>query len=147
MSGLQDLYQEVILHHSKSPRNFGRVENANRKADGHNPLCGDRVHLTLQVEDGTVQDVRFQGDGCAISTASASVMTDALKGKSEEEVRELFSAFLAMITGEAEDTEAELGKLSVFAGVRDFPVRVKCAMLAWRTLEAALEGAEGVTTE
>ena len=147
MSGLQDLYQEVILHHSKAPRNFGAVSDANHRADGHNPLCGDRVHLTLRVEDGTVQEIAFEGDGCAISTASASVMTDAVKGKGEAEVRAMFEGFLAMVTGEGEQNDADLGKLGVFAGVREFPVRVKCAMLAWRTLEAALAGSSDVTTE
>ena len=148
MSGLGDLYQEVILHHSKVPRNFGTLESANRRASGHNPLCGDRVHLTLDVEDGVVRDIRFQGDGCAISTASASVMTDTLKGKTEAEARELFRAFHAMVTGEGPADAPGLGKLGVFAGVRDFPVRVKCAMLAWRTLEAALGKArETITTE
>ncbi len=148
MSGLRELYQEVILHHSKAPRNFGVLEHANRAADGHNPLCGDRLHLTLDVHDGRVRDVRFRGEGCAISTASASVMTDALKGVSEERARELFRAFRAMVTGQGEADVEALGKLGVFAGVRDFPVRVKCAMLAWRTLEAALGGThDPVSTE
>ena len=148
MSGLGDLYQEVILHHSKSPRNFGTLDGANRRASGHNPLCGDRVHLTLDVEEGVVRDIRFQGDGCAISTASASVMTDTIKGKTEAEARELFRAFHAMVTGEGPVDAEGLGKLGVFGGVREFPVRVKCAMLAWRTLEAALGKArETVTTE
>jgi len=149
VSALGDLYQEVILHHSRSPRNFGRLEAANRAADGHNPLCGDRVHLTLDLEDGVIRDVRFEGEGCAISTASASVMTDALKGKTEEEARALFEAFHALVTGEAPPEEAEgLGKLAVFSGVSEFPMRVKCAMLAWRTLEAALENeSDTITTE
>ncbi len=149
MSALGDLYQEVILHHSRSPRNFGCLEAANRAADGHNPLCGDRVHLTLDLEDGVIRDVRFEGEGCAICTASASVMTDALKGKTEEEARALFDAFHALVTGEAPPEEAgDLGKLEVFSGVSEFPMRVKCAMLAWRTLEAALKNESGtITTE
>lgn len=143
---LRELYQEVILHHSKAPRNFGELEHPNRSADGHNPLCGDRIHLTLDVEDGIVRDLRFRGDGCAISTASASVMTDAIKGKSEEDARKLFRDFHAMVTGEGQSPE--MGKLDVFAGVRDYPVRVKCAMLAWRTLEAALgDAGRTVSTE
>jgi len=143
---LRELYQEVILHHSKAPRNFGELERPNRSADGHNPLCGDRIHLTLDVEDGVVREVRFRGDGCAISTASASVMTDAIKGKTEEEARKLFHDFHAMVTGEGE--VPGMGKLDVFAGVRDYPVRVKCAMLAWRTLEAALgDAGRTVSTE
>jgi len=149
VSALGDLYQEVILHHSRSPRNFGCLEAANRAADGHNPLCGDRVHLTLDLEDGVIRDVRFEGEGCAICTASASVMTDALKGKTEEEARALFDAFHALVTGEAPPEEAgDLGKLEVFSGVSEFPMRVKCAMLAWRTLEAALKNESGtITTE
>lgn len=147
MSDISELYQEVILHHSKKPRNFGVLTDANRDADGHNPLCGDRLHLTLDVEDGTIRDVRFQGEGCAISTASASVMTDAIKGLSEDEARQLFASFLHLVTGEGDADTSNLGKLEVFAGVKEFPVRVKCAMLAWRTLEAALKGDETATTE
>ena len=149
MTAIEDLYQEVILHHSKSPRNFGVLENANRSADGHNPLCGDKLRLTLIVEDGRVKDLRFSGEGCAISTASSSVMTDLLKGKSEEDARRMLHAFHALVTGESPDADApELGKLEVFSGVSRFPVRVKCAMLPWRTLESALGNRpETVTTE
>lgn len=148
MSDIRELYQEVILHHSKSPRNFGSLDDANRHAEGHNPLCGDQLTLGLIVEDGTVREVRFQGEGCAISTASASVMTDLVRGKSEQEVRALSDAFLELITGDAEPDLDALGKLAVFAGVREFPVRVKCATLAWRTLEAALQNdGQAVTTE
>ncbi len=148
---LSELYQEVILHHSKSPRNFGPLEGATHLAHGHNPLCGDKLTLYLSLQDGVVHDVKFEGEGCAISTASASVMTDILKGKSELEARALFQAFLHLTTGEGEGPGADspdLGKLQVFAGVREFPVRVKCAMLAWRTLESALADAETtVSTE
>ena len=140
MSDLSDLYQEVILHHAKKPRNFGVLEDANRVADGHNPLCGDRLHLTLLTEDGLVKDLRFGGQGCAISTASASLMTEAVKGKTIEEAQALLCSFLAMVSGEEHpEGGAELpSKLEIFAGVREFPARVKCAMLSWRTLEAAL---------
>lgn len=149
MSELEDLYQEVILHHSKSPRNFGVLEDANHRADGHNPLCGDKLHLTLRIEDDVVQDVRFVGEGCAISTASSSVMTDLLKGKSEAQARAMLAAFTALVTGEEPEGEVpELGKLEVFSGVRRFPVRVKCAMLPWRTFESAIaDQVQPATTE
>ena len=148
MSEIDELYQEVILHHSKAPRNFGVLANPNRVADGYNPLCGDKLHLTLDVQDGRVADVRFQGDGCAISTASASVMTDLLKGKEITEATRMFETFHALLTGEPTPEGApELGKLAVFSGVQRFPARVKCAMLAWRTLEAALKQGGTVTTE
>ena len=149
MTAIEDLYQEVILHHSKSPRNFGELDEANRSADGYNPLCGDKLRLTLIVEGGEVKDIRFLGEGCAISTASSSVMTDLLKGKTEEDATKMLHAFHALVTGESPNEDApELGKLEVFSGVSRFPVRVKCAMLPWRTLESALEnGQETVTTE
>ncbi len=149
MTAIEDLYQEVILHHSKSPRNFGELEEANRSADGYNPICGDKLRLTLIVEGGEVKDIRFLGEGCAISTASSSVMTDLLKGKTEEDATKMLDAFHALVTGEAPSEDApELGKLEVFSGVSRFPVRVKCAMLPWRTLESALENRqETVTTE
>lgn len=148
MSELGDLYQDLILHHSKSPRNRGVLEDANHSADGHNPLCGDRIHLTLKVEDGRVADVRFEGEGCAISTAASSVMTDAIKGMAVEEVQALFDAFHALVTGEGTEVPPDQPKLAAFAGVRRFPVRVKCAMLPWRTLESALaDEQETVTTE
>jgi nitrogen fixation NifU-like protein len=135
---LRDLYQEVILDHNRHPRNFGTLDDANRKAEGYNPLCGDRIDLTLKVEDGRVRDIAFQGSGCAISTASASLMTEALKGKTVEEADELFRSFHEMLTtGEGGDPE-RLGKLAALAGVREFPIRVKCATLAWHALQSAL---------
>ncbi|HEV2855534.1 MAG TPA: SUF system NifU family Fe-S cluster assembly protein [Thermoanaerobaculia bacterium] len=138
--GLRDLYQEVILDHNRRPRNFGTLPSANHQAEGYNPLCGDKVTVFLDLEDdGRIRDVAFQGAGCAISTASASLMTEALKGKTAEEARELFQGFQGLVTkGTGEDSE-ELGKLTVFAGVREFPMRVKCATLAWHTLLAALD--------
>ena len=142
MSELRELYQSVILDHNKKPRNQGVVEDANRRADGHNPLCGDVVHLTARVdEQGIVEDLRFEGQGCAISTASASLMTQAVKGRSVEEALTLFDGFRRMVTGDprGEPDVSQLGKLAVFAGVREFPVRVKCATLAWHTLSNALE--------
>lgn len=147
---LRELYQEVILDHSKHPRNFRKLEGPSREAKGHNPLCGDRLTLQLVVDDnGVIQDVGFQGAGCAISTASASMMTEALKGKTEKDVEALFSAFHSLVTGEEATPDEELlGKLAVFGGVRDYPVRVKCATLAWHTMRAALaEQAEAVSTE
>jgi nitrogen fixation NifU-like protein len=149
MPDLRELYQEVILDHHKKPRNFRRPGDANRHAEGYNPLCGDKVSVFLRVEDGIVRDAAFLGSGCAISTASASMMTEALKGKPEAEVERIFSEFHDLVTGRRpEDDGAGLGKLAVFAGVRDYPVRVKCATLAWHTLKAALEGSrETVATE
>ncbi len=150
MSDLRELYQEVILDHHKKPRNFRKLEDANKKAEGFNPLCGDKISLFLKVENGVVRDVGFMGSGCAISTASASMMTECLKGKTEAEIDELFERFHDLVTGKTppeSDAEA-LGKLAVFAGVRDYPVRVKCATLCWHTLRAALENAkETVATE
>ena len=150
MSDLRELYQTTILDHNKQPRNFRVPERANRSASGHNPLCGDRVVVHLVLEDGVVKDVGFQGAGCAISTASASLMTQAVKGKSVYEVQKLFDAFHELLTSDPQrevDVEG-VGKLAVFAGVREYPVRVKCATLAWHTLRAALEGArEPVKTE
>ncbi len=149
MSELRELYQEVILDHSKRPRNFGALEGANRTAEGFNPLCGDhyQVHATIDA-DGSVVAVGFEGSGCAISKASASMLTQAVQGKSTAEVLALFEAFHAMVTGtSAPDTDA-LGKLAVFAGVCEFPVRVKCASLAWHTLKALLTGdQQSITTE
>ncbi len=150
MSDLRELYQEVILDHYKRPRNFGPLPEANHHADGHNPLCGDRVSVFAKVEGGVIRDLHFQGTGCAISTASASLMTESLKGKSPEEAERIFQEFHELVTGdpnEVPDTE-ELGKLAVFAGVREFPARVKCASLAWHTLRAALHDArKPVSTE
>ncbi len=147
---LRDLYQEVILDHGKRPRNFRRMEDANRSAVGYNPLCGDRLTLYLRVEDGAIADASFQGAGCAISTASASLATEALKGKTLEEAEALFERFQQMVTAapDAETGTEGVGKLAVFAGVREFPVRVKCASLAWHTVHAAAHGDdETVTTE
>jgi nitrogen fixation NifU-like protein len=138
MSDLRELYQEVILDHYKTPRNFRKLERANRQAEGYNPLCGDKVNLYLEVENGILRDIGFQGSGCAISTASASMMTESLKGKSEADAEALFQRFHDLITGKS--SPSDLGKLAVFSGVREFPVRVKCATLAWHTLRAALEG-------
>ena len=140
MSDLRDLYQEVILDHSKRPRNFRKMEAANRHAEGYNPLCGDKVTVYLAVRDGRVADAAFQGSGCAISTASASMMTESLKGKTIAEVEAMFSRFHDMMTAPEDPaaSPAGLGKLAVFAGVREFPMRVKCAVLAWHTLRSAL---------
>lgn len=147
MSGLNELYQEVILDHNKRPRNFRRLEHPNHSAEGYNPLCGDRLTLYLTIEDGLVKDVGFQGSGCAISKASASLMTDTIKGRPVTEVRELFTRFHRMITTPPDQGVEDLGKLSVLSGVREFPVRVKCASLAWHTLKAALENEHRVSTE
>src|SRR2546425_8974425 len=150
MSYLNDLYQEVILDHNKKPRNFRELKQANRKAEGFNPLCGDKVTVFLKVENDVVTDISFQGKGCAISTASASLMTESLKGKTRAEVERLFEDFHNLVTGKTggADAELELGKLAVFHGVSEFPIRVKCATLAWHTLQAALENKlETVSTE
>jgi len=151
MTDLRELYQEVILDHNKRPRNFGPLASANREADGYNPLCGDRVRIYVQVEDGRIVDVHFEGEGCAISTASASLMTEAVKGRSLEEVETLFGEFHELLTGdpsEAAQAGPELGKLAVMEGVREYPMRVKCATLAWHTLQAALDSREEpVSTE
>jgi nitrogen fixation protein NifU and related proteins len=147
MSDLRDLYQQVILDHNRNPRNFRRIADANRTAEGYNPLCGDRITVEVTVEDGIVKDVAFQGAGCAISKAAASMMTACVIGKPESEVDKLFHRVHAMLTG-ANGADAEVGKLAVFAGVREFPSRIKCATLAWHTLQAALHGAaEPVSTE
>lgn len=144
---LRDLYQEVILDHNKRPRNFRVMENATNHAAGHNPLCGDQLVVWVALKDGVVQDVSFQGSGCAISTASASVMTEVLRGKSAEEAEALYHRFHELVTGGDSDLEG-LGKLAVFAGVGQYPARVKCASLAWHTVHAALaEDGATVTTE
>jgi nitrogen fixation protein NifU and related proteins len=138
MSALRDLYQDVIIDHGRKPRNFGHLAEANRSAEGFNPLCGDRLTLYLRVENGIIRAARFQGAGCAISTASASLMTEALRGKTEAEAAALAADFQALVTdGHA---QADVGKLTVLAGVREFPSRIKCATLAWHTLRAALAG-------
>ena len=147
MSDLNELYQEVILDHNKRPRNFRAVECPSHTAEGYNPLCGDHLTLTLTVEDGRVIDVGFQGSGCAISKASASLMTDAIKGRPVDEVKGLFERFHRMVTTPPDVSVEDLGKLSVLSGVREFPVRVKCASLAWHTLKAALEQQQRATTE
>jgi nitrogen fixation NifU-like protein len=144
---LQELYQEVILDHNKRPRNFRAIEHG-QKAEGYNPLCGDRVTVYLRVEDGRIEDVSFQGSGCAISKASASLMTDSVRGRTLEEAEDLFERFQRMITRSPDEPVDGLGKLSVFAGVRQFPIRVKCASLPWHTLRAAAEAREEpVSTE
>ena len=146
MSDLRELYQEVIVDHNRNPRNFGRPAGANREAQGYNPLCGDKVTVYLRVENGVVVDAAFEGSGCAISTASASLMTEALKGRTEAEAELLFANFRGMVAGSG--AHPELGKLEVLSGVREFPARIKCAILAWHTLDAALKGeGEPVRTE
>lgn len=149
MTDLRDLYQEVILDHTKRPRNFGKLESANHEAKGHNPLCGDRITLYLKLEGDVIKDIAFEGQGCAVSTASASMLTESLKGKTRAEAEALFEAFHNLLTGNPRAAEGpELGKLGVFAGVQKYPVRVKCATLPWHTLRAALEDKEeAVSTE
>ena len=147
MSDLSDLYQEVILDHNKRPRNFRVLEAPSHTAEGYNPLCGDRLSLFIKVEGDVIADVGFQGSGCAISKASASLMTDALKGRPVSEARELFERFHRMVTTPPDQPVEDLGKLSVLAGVREFPVRVKCASLAWHTLKAALQRERLTSTE
>jgi len=146
MNGLGDLYQEMILEHYKSPRNFGVLESADHVAHGDNPLCGDKIAVTVKMKGDRIEDIKFKGSGCAISTASASLMTEAVKGKTKGEAESLYEKFHPMVmgTGSAEG----VGKLEVFSGVHEFPIRVKCATLAWHTLRAALEGnKEPVSTE
>jgi nitrogen fixation NifU-like protein len=148
MSDLRELYQDVILDHTRRPRNFGPLPGAVGRAEGYNPLCGDRMTVYVELEGDRVRDVRFEGSGCSISTASASLMTEAVKGKSVGETRALFERFHDLLTAEAAAAPEGLGKLAVMGGVRAFPMRVKCATLAWHTLRAALEGGnESVTTE
>jgi nitrogen fixation NifU-like protein len=147
---LRELYQEMILDHTKRPRNFRDMKEANRRAEGHNPLCGDRATVFLLVEGDVVRDVSFQGSGCSISTASASMMTDALKGRTVAEAKALFDRFHDLVTADPSKVataSAELGKLAVFAGVHEFPIRVKCASLPWHTMKAALEGGGRAKTE
>ena len=149
MSALSDLYQEVILDHNRRPRNFRTIDEATRTQEGYNPLCGDRLTLYVKLDGNVISDVAFQGTGCAISKASASLMTDALKGKTVEEARALFDRFHDMVTSSSDVPPPDLGKLSVLSGVRDFPTRVKCASLAWHTLKAAVsdDKAGPVSTE
>jgi nitrogen fixation NifU-like protein len=139
MTDLQELYQSVILDHNRKPRNCGALPEANREADGKNPLCGDEVHVALVLQGDTITDVRFTGHGCAISKASASLMTAAVKGKTRAEAEALFERFHTLVLGKDADAGKDLGQLVVFSGVSRFPVRVKCASLAWHTLKAALE--------
>ena len=144
---LRELYQEVILDHSKRPRNFREIDGASNAARGNNPLCGDKIDIYLNLDEGVISDISFQGSGCAISTASASMMTERLKGKNREDAERLVERFHGVVTGQTEDSE-DLGKLTVFGGVQEFPVRVKCATLAWHTLKAALGNQEeDVSTE
>ena len=150
MAELNELYQQVILDHNKKPRNFKVLETANRQQEGYNPLCGDQLKLYLELDGETIKDVSFQGQGCAISKASASMMTTVVKGKTKAEAETIFDEFHRMVKGELdpETQENQLGRLKIFAGVREFPARVKCASLSWHTLRAALEGeAEAVSTE
>ena len=150
MSELTDLYQEVILDHNKKPRNFHKLADANRSAEGFNPLCGDQLQLYVKVEDGMIRDIGFQGSGCAISKASASVMSTTVKGKTREEAERYFDTFHRLVTGDSTGLSTEeLGRLAAFSGVSEFPARVKCASLAWHTLRTALENEakEVVTTE
>jgi nitrogen fixation NifU-like protein len=149
MSELSELYQQVILDHNKKPRNFKKLENAEFSAEGFNPLCGDQLTVYLNLNEGIVSDISFEGSGCAISKAAASMMTQAVKQKTKAQAEELFQEFHSMVTGELDEEieETHLGNLKIFAGVRDFPVRVKCATLAWHTLHAALNKEAQVTTE
>lgn len=149
MSELNDLYQETILEHNKNPRNFREIEGADSEADGRNPLCGDALRVYLKMDGDVVSDVAFKGSGCAISKASASMMTQAVRGKTKAEAEELFNEFHSMVTGglDIETDENHLGKLRIFAGVLEFPARVKCASLSWHTMNAALHGEEEVSTE
>jgi nitrogen fixation NifU-like protein len=147
VNDLRDLYQQVILDHNRSPRNFHEITDATHTAHGDNPLCGDKIRLFATVKGDKIEDVAFLGSGCAISTASASLMTSAVKGSTVDEAERLFRAFHAMVMGKAEPDKAVLGKLLAFGGVREFPARVKCANLAWHTLHAALKGAGEASTE
>jgi nitrogen fixation NifU-like protein len=142
---LEDLYQELILDHYQHPHHFGVLENPTHHAHGANPLCGDELDITLLIEDGRVKDIAFKGDGCAISKASASIMTDELVGKTLEEAKALFEEFHALLTGEG--LGVRLNKAKAFSGVKEFPARVKCATLAWHTFQAALDGGKSATTE
>jgi nitrogen fixation protein NifU and related proteins len=144
VSGLSELYQNVILEHNRSPRNYRALEDATRRVEGNNPLCGDRVTLYLKLEDGVIQDVGFQGSGCAISRASASLMTTVVKGKTEAEAGALFDRFHRLVTGTLSPADSEtLGKLAVFSGVSEFPIRVKCATLPWHALRQAIAAGQG----
>lgn len=146
MLDLKDLYQEVIIDHNRSPRNFGKLDKADKTLEGFNPLCGDHLKLYLNMEDGRIADIRFDGSGCAISVASASLMTEAMKGKTVSEAETIFENFHELVAGDEHNVDYDkLGKLAAIAGVRDYPTRVKCATLCWHTLHSALSG-EGDTT-
>lgn len=147
MMDLSDLYREVIVDHNRSPRNFREMADATCTVAGHNPLCGDQLTLYLKLRDGVIDDVSFQGSGCAISVASASLMTEILKGKSEVEAGRLFDKFHALVTDAGDETDPELGKLAVLAGVRQYPSRIKCAVLSWHAMSAALHGETMASTE
>ena len=149
MSELSELYQQVILDHNKKPRNFKELEGANRVSEGFNPLCGDQLTVYMLMDEGVVKDLSFVGTGCAISKAAASMMTQAVKGKTRGEAQALFGEFHRMVTGELDEEREpnQLGRLTIFAGVRDYPARVKCASLPWHTMRAALEGEDTATTE
>jgi nitrogen fixation protein NifU and related proteins len=144
---LKDLYRDVILDHNRQPRNFGRLDPADALADGHNPLCGDRLTISLRLAGDTITDIRFEGKGCAISTASASLMTEAVKGRSRDSVHDLFGRIHALLTQPGVPADESLGKLAALSGVREFPARVKCASLCWHTLNAALEDGGTISTE
>ena len=147
MASLSALYQDLILDHNRAPQNFRRMEDANRRVEGMNPLCGDRLTVWLRMEDGVIRDAAFQGSGCAISKASASLMTSAVKGKTQEEAEALFERFRRLITGSMEQAEVEsLGKLAAFSGLSEFPIRVKCASLSWHALKAALNEPDTVVS-
>lgn len=146
MSEFNELYMEVILDHNKNPRNKGVIEDHTNHADGHNPLCGDKISLDLIIKDNIVEDIKFTGSGCAISTASSSLLTEYIIGKKTSEIRHLFEEFHDLVTIEESKSDG-LGKLSVFEGVKKYPARVKCATLAWHTLIAAIDGSEEVSTE
>ena len=148
MSGLSDLYQEILLEHNSKPRNFKVLEDANQSSEGYNPLCGDQIALSLKVVDGVIDDVGFQGSGCAISRASASMMTQSIKGQSVEQAEHIFDAFHHMMTEPEDEVDLDtLGDLETLSGVNEYPTRIKCAILAWHTMKAALDGDTQVTTE
>jgi nitrogen fixation protein NifU and related proteins len=149
MSELSELYQQVILDHNKKPRNFRKLDEANRTAEGYNPLCGDQLTVYMILEDDVVREVSFEGEGCAISKAAASMMTQAVKGKTKQEAEVLFDEFHRMVTGQLDEeaTPNHLGRLTIFSGVRDYPARVKCASLSWHTMHAALHGRQVTSTE
>ena len=142
---IKELYQEIILEHGKNPRNLGRPENFNKEAKGHNPLCGDQISIQIIMKGEEISDVKFTGAGCAISTASASILTESIKGKSKNEIERIFENFHDLVTGN--ETEEDLGKLAIFEGVQKYPVRIKCATLSWHALMAAIKGEKETTTE